>query len=884
MKNFHFKKGEVTPRAFKTLHLFILFVICYVGIVSAQDTPYVLGKESIFQEVLNQQKNSTLTLKTSDTETLSVKINIKEGDNTNYSIIGSVLLQEKSNGLEPLFSVRKFNGLLEGEIIMYEQKKAYKISSGDQGNVLIAEADINELLCVEFESEEVTDSSAPVNTKAAVPSLESLPGATAVIYLDFDGEVVSGTRWLNGRTINARPAGFSDQKILTTWRIMAEDFSAFNINVTTRRDVFDRAPKNRRMMCIFTTTKDAAPSAGGVAYLNSFSWNTDDPCWVFNLGNRSAGETGSHEIGHTLGLSHDGIRSGTTYYSGHGQWSPIMGWSASKPIGHWSKGEYNNANQKEDDLAIIAGSRNGFGYKQDDHSNSTNGATAIVADAGGNVKKEDNNGIITTRQDKDLFSFTTSGGNASFNFDPDPYYPNLNIKARILNAQGQEVASSDPSGLKASISTNLAKGTYYIEIDGVGEGNLSSGYSDYSSIGYFSISGKYIAGSDGGDTTAPSTPGNLTVSATTQSSVSLSWTASTDNVGVTGYDVYQGNTMVSSVSGTSTTVNGLTPSTTYSFKVKAKDAAGNTSAFSNTVSATTQGGDTTCDAVTGVKATNITKTAATINWNAVSTPTYTLEYKKSTDATYTSTKTTEASKVLTELSPKTTYQVRVKYTCPNGNNDGNICEGVPPYRRGTGYRPGDKVTYEGSLYQLNNNYRWDKLGACGSGSTANSTDAPYSTVISFTTLEDTTGGLCDGIAAWRPYPKVYRRGEKAVYNGILYEAQYNGTYWNPTYGFWTRLGSCSGGAFATESFDETTVEKLSVFPNPATDRVSVSFMGGSQQTSHIQLINLVGKVILQKEVKVTPGRNLIHLDISEIESGVYFIKNGTLSPKKIVIN
>jgi chitodextrinase len=73
--------------------------------------------------------------------------------------------------------------------------------------------------------------------------------------------------------------------------------------------------------------------------------------------------------------------------------------------------------------------------------------------------------------------------------------------------------------------------------------------------------------------------------------VSLSWTASTDNVGVTAYDVYQGTTLAKTVTGappaTSTTVTGLSPSTTYSFSVRARDAAGNTSAPSNTVSVTT---------------------------------------------------------------------------------------------------------------------------------------------------------------------------------------------------------------------------------------------------------------------------------------------------------
>ena len=101
------------------------------------------------------------------------------------------------------------------------------------------------------------------------------------------------------------------------------------------------------------------------------------------------------------------------------------------------------------------------------------------------------------------------------------------------------------------------------------------------------------------DTQAPTTPTNLTVSNTTSSSVSLSWTASTDNVGVSGYEVYLNGVFQFSVSGTTAVVNGLASSTTYNFYVIAKDNSGNVSGASNNVNATTLAGSggttpTTC--------------------------------------------------------------------------------------------------------------------------------------------------------------------------------------------------------------------------------------------------------------------------------------------------
>jgi endonuclease I/chitodextrinase len=102
------------------------------------------------------------------------------------------------------------------------------------------------------------------------------------------------------------------------------------------------------------------------------------------------------------------------------------------------------------------------------------------------------------------------------------------------------------------------------------------------------------------DTTPPSQPTNLTVTGSTSSTVSLSWTASTDDIGVNVYEIYVDGIFYGTVSGSSTTaiVNGLTPSTTYDFYLVARDAAGNLSAQSPTVAATTIAGSggtpTTC--------------------------------------------------------------------------------------------------------------------------------------------------------------------------------------------------------------------------------------------------------------------------------------------------
>ncbi len=481
--------------AMKKSRLTKLSCILYIALLCSNfgfsqiEKPYLLEKN--FGEKLFTAKSSEISLQVSATKNYSATINVKKGTTDNYTIIGKIGTNAASR-----FNITKQNGKISGEIYLLDQKKAYRYYSGENNEVFIKEENINNLLCIDFEKSisKQNDDTGITFSKVA-PDLQSLPGSEFIIYIDFDGELVTNTSWHSSGTIDAQATNYSDEKITNIWRIMAEDFAPFNVNVTTNRALFDAAPNNQRIMCIFTPTKDAAPTAGGVAYLNSFSSSGNEPCWVYNSDTRSAGETGSHEVGHTLGLSHDGTKSGTTYYSGHGEWSPIMGWSVNKTLGHWSIGEYNDANQQQDDLAIMANDRNGFGYKQDDHGDVISEASELVTSSDGTVLASENTNLISTRNDKDVFSIIASAGEVSLNFEPNPHYPNLNIQARLLNATGEELAISSPTtNLSASISTTVESGTYFIEVDGVGEGDLSTGYSDYSSLGVYSISGSYTLG------------------------------------------------------------------------------------------------------------------------------------------------------------------------------------------------------------------------------------------------------------------------------------------------------------------------------------------------------------------------------------------------------
>lgn len=218
-----------------------------------------------------------------------------------------------------------------------------------------------------------------------------------------------------------------------------------------------------------------------------------------------------------------------------------------------------------------------------------------------------------------------------------------------------------------------------------------------------------LAGSGGGtDTIPPSTPGNLQSTGKTSNSVTLSWNASTDNVGVTGYTVTYGSTNVN-VTGTSTTISGLAANTTYVFTVKARDAAGNVSGSSNALSVTTtnsSSGDTTPPtAPTNLLATGKTSSSVSLTWNAstdnVGVTGYTVTYG-STNVNVNGTSTT-----ISGLAANTAYTFKVTARDAAGNvSNGTSITVTTDASQGTAnawapnvsYKVNELVTYGGKTY------------------------------------------------------------------------------------------------------------------------------------------------------------------------------------------
>jgi chitodextrinase len=180
--------------------------------------------------------------------------------------------------------------------------------------------------------------------------------------------------------------------------------------------------------------------------------------------------------------------------------------------------------------------------------------------------------------------------------------------------------------------------------------------------GYYKTCDVNLAGTGGGDTQAPTAPSSLTSPSKTSNSVSLSWSASTDNVGVTGYDVYNGSTLAGTTTSTSYTVTGLAASTSYTFTVKAKDAANNVSAASNAVTVTTNApaGDTQAPtAPSNLTSPSKTSNSVSLSWSASTDNVGVTGYDVFNGATLAGS-TTSTSYTVSGLSASTAYTFTVK--------------------------------------------------------------------------------------------------------------------------------------------------------------------------------------------------------------------------------
>ena len=345
------------------------------------------------------------------------------------------------------------------------------------------------------EGHDAINAAASSQAAAVVPVLQSRPGATAVIYIDFDGETVTDALWAGGDTIVAPAARLNAIQIRETWERVSKEFEVFDVNVTTLLADYNAAPANRRTQCIVTANDAAAPGAGGVAYLNSFTGTASPVCWAFiDTNPKYCADVVAHEVGHTLDLSHDGRAASwpaprEEYYRGHGTgvtgWAPIMGVGYYKNLVHWSKGEYARANNQEDDLAIMSNPAK-IPFVADDAPVAPDGSETPLVPGSAPVA-----GVIgnSASNDADVFRANLAPGSYRINMQPVPH-ANLDAKIEVLDAGLNVLVSGNPLDLlTADARFRLdAPGTVYFRASGTGKIPVTgTGYSAYSSFGSYTL-------------------------------------------------------------------------------------------------------------------------------------------------------------------------------------------------------------------------------------------------------------------------------------------------------------------------------------------------------------------------------------------------------------
>ncbi len=449
----------------------------------------------------NTQEDNLIFLKINDDYFLKGKILSKTIDG--FSTIYNGTIKDKQGG----FTFTLKNGEIEGELIVISERQAFRYRTDKtSGDLIITEESIHKHICIDEglhrkdHQKRIQETTPNIPIGVNVNKLESYPNAPAVVYLDFDGHNVTDSWWTriynNSQTYYCTPANLIDEQMYEIWEVVSEDFRPFNINITTDSTVFNAVEPTMRQRVVITRTSNwQSLSTTGIARIGAFR-QSDSPVFSFPSGlsrNQDRAEVTSHEIGHALGLTHDGATgtNSTNYYRGHGEWCTIMGAGYSDDITQWSKGEYPNANNTQDDIAIISGTSNKFGFRKDDHGNTSLTGTAITQSPDNKtIKSKSNSGVISERTDVDVWLFGTSGGKIDLKISAFHVKPNLDIEAKLYDSNDKLIATSDVQALfHAEFKQTLASGTYYIVVDGVGYADLVTGYSDYGSLGHYDISG-----------------------------------------------------------------------------------------------------------------------------------------------------------------------------------------------------------------------------------------------------------------------------------------------------------------------------------------------------------------------------------------------------------
>jgi hypothetical protein len=371
---------------------------------------------------------------------------------------------------------------------------------------------------VRLSFEGLEDRLTPANNPLLIaPILNSLPGARASLYLDFNGHFDAKYTSIAGVVTNNvdtppfdrdnNPNSFNAaerEEIYAIWRYVAEDFLPFNINVTTVQPA-SFAPKVAERIAIGGTGA-WLPGAGPMGFVGAYVPNgftvlpgPTGTNYVFSglsTNTRHVADLTSNIAGLTFGVLEQNTYPGGTRNTGLPDGTaPISGgaFSTNNTRSLWWYGTTTSAVTYQNDLNVIGSAVNGFGFRPDDYGNTM--ATAL--NVNNSTIPSNNftaNGQINSVTDVDVFRFSAKTGIINIDVNVPAPYNNLDVRARLFDINGVLLVDSNPSTSFNAAITYATRyvGDYYLVVSSSGPSANSTTQNVGFNIGSYAISTNII--------------------------------------------------------------------------------------------------------------------------------------------------------------------------------------------------------------------------------------------------------------------------------------------------------------------------------------------------------------------------------------------------------